>query len=102
FPTFGCGQSVPQRMRSGAASISWRAKGTASVNGGPIDDTRSAPQIFTQNLSCFIHSSSSLNGGWSRPSAALTRPMWSIPIGAVAARVHDDCALDPQGLMELL
>src|SRR3954466_7224256 len=81
LPTLGCGQSVPQRMRSGAASISLRAKGTASVKGGPFDDTRSGPHTLTQNFSCFIQSRSTLNAGCSRPSAAFTRPMWSITIG---------------------
>ena len=51
FLMFGCGQSVPQRIRSGATSSSACANGTASVNGGPIDEIRSAPQILTQQLS---------------------------------------------------
>ena len=37
FLMFGCGQSVPHRIRSGATSSSARPNGTASVNGGPID-----------------------------------------------------------------
>ena len=47
---FGWGQSVPHRIRSGAAAISACANGTASVNGGPLLEIRSAPEIFCLDL----------------------------------------------------
>ena len=78
---------APQH-RSGAASTSARANGTASVNGGPFDETRSAPQIFTQAFSFFKKPNSVLKGGCSNPSAALTRPMWSMTNGTGSLLEH--------------
>ena len=43
----------PTGCRSGAASISACANGTASVNGGPALEMRSAPLIFTQHFALF-------------------------------------------------
>src|SRR5262249_30366500 len=74
--TFGCGQSVPQITRSAAVSTIFRANGTASTKGGPAEETRSQPQTLTQHFSSrCISSISVLNGSWSSPSAALTRPL---------------------------
>ena len=46
-----------------------------SVNGGPAEEMRSAPQILTQQLSICAVSSRILNGRCSSPSLVGTRPM---------------------------
>ena len=53
--TLGCGQSVPQSMRSGAASISACAIGTASLNGAPLADARSGPVEPSLQLLTALH-----------------------------------------------
>lgn len=47
---FECGKSVPQTTRSGAAAISYWAKGSASWKGTSVADTLSLPETFTQPL----------------------------------------------------
>ena len=77
---FGCGQSVPHRIRSGAAAISACANGTASVNGGPALEMRSEPLILTQQFSIAARQLEQL------PERRLLQPL----CGRHAAHVIDD------------
>ena len=68
------------------ASTSARTKGMPSANGRLPAPMRSRPDTFTQAPGRSARPSSARKAGASSPSAARTRPMWSITKGSGSAR----------------
>ncbi|MNV68992.1 hypothetical protein D3C71_1618710 [compost metagenome] len=84
--TFGCGQSVPHKVRSGKASASARTNGMPSANGRRPAAMRSMPDTFTQACGTSARLNKARIAGDSSPSAAFSRPMWSTTNGTGSAR----------------